>query len=414
MQQQRLRPATIELDSDIFDIAFHPSEYLVAACQITGEVSYHHYSLEGNEQKYHAKTHKGSCRAVEFSHDGLELYSGGKDQTLQVVDVATGKLKLKKTAAHSESINALKSLEPNILASGDDEGVIKLWDLRARKLVMKYTQHADFISDFDYHEEKKTLVATSADATLSVYDIRKKKPIKISDNQEDELLCVTFIKNYKKAVVGSQDGVLSLFSYGNWGDCTDRFPGHPGSIDTLVKIDETTIATGSTDGLIRIVNILPNKLVGVLSDHNSDSPIERLGITCEGRFLGSCAHDNAIRFWKVDGDVEEEPDRDAEDEEDEEDDNDDDEEDSDNEGDEGDDNDQETEEVKDNVDDSDDDEEEQPKPDLSKKKPVKAVKRAEVSSDSSDEEPVKSKKTRKKAKRGIGGERADNFFAGLD
>jgi hypothetical protein len=60
----------------------------------------------------------------------------------------------------------------------------------------------------------------------------------------------------KKVVCGSQEGVLNIFSWGLFGDVTDRFPGHPNSVDALLKIDEDTLLTGSSDGLIRSVLFL--------------------------------------------------------------------------------------------------------------------------------------------------------------
>jgi hypothetical protein len=68
---------------------------------------------------------------------------------------------------------------------------------------------------------------------------------------EDELLSALVVKNETKVVVGSQSGVLFIFNWGEWEEISDRFPGHPHSIDTMVKIDESTIITGSSDGLIR-------------------------------------------------------------------------------------------------------------------------------------------------------------------
>ena len=44
------------------------------------------------------------------------------------------------------------------------------------------------------------------------------------------------LQNGKKVVSGSQEGVLFLYSWGYWNDCSDRFPGHPNSIDTIVKV----------------------------------------------------------------------------------------------------------------------------------------------------------------------------------
>lgn len=35
----------------------------------------------------------------------------------------------------------------------------------------------------------------------------------------------------------------------------------------MVKLDEDTIVTGSSDGMLRVVSLQPNKLVGVLGEH---------------------------------------------------------------------------------------------------------------------------------------------------
>lgn len=39
----------------------------------------------------------------------------------------------------------------------------------------------------------------------------------------------------------------------------DRIPGHPASVDALVALTDDVIATGSEDGMIRVMQILPNK-----------------------------------------------------------------------------------------------------------------------------------------------------------
>jgi WD40 repeat protein len=65
------------------------------------------------------------------------------------------------------------------------------------------------------------------------------------------------VQNGSKVVCGSQDGVLDIWSWGQWGDISDRFPGHPQSIDAMIAIDDDTILTGSSDGLIRFVPSLP-------------------------------------------------------------------------------------------------------------------------------------------------------------
>ena len=54
--------------------------------------------------------------------------------------------------------------------------------------------------------------------------------------------------------------------------------GHPSSVDALVAFDEDTVLTGSQDGLIRIISILPNSMLGVVGEHG-DFPVEALALS---------------------------------------------------------------------------------------------------------------------------------------
>ncbi len=262
------------------------------------------------------------------------------------------------------------------LVTGDDVGTVRLWDTRMcgtirnsnkanktdnnrsnlfdnlMKLPTGCIQHwkvnHDYMTDFVANEDGSTLFATSADGTLSVFDVRfvnrrgtprsviqpeidphnsinavprtsdqwDKMGYTQSDNQEDELLSLALLKKSQKLLVGTQQGILSLFSYNQWADISDRFPGHPQSIDALLKIDEDTVLTGSSDGLVRAVQLLPNALLGVLGGHDG-FPVEGLAWSAGRKMVGSVSHDDYIRLWDAsllnddDGDDEEEMEEEA-------------------------------------------------------------------------------------------------------
>lgn len=164
---------------------------------------------------------------------------------------------------------------------------------------MTYSEHEDYISDMTYSAQHKTLLAVGGDGYLSTWDIRKPDVAAMSDQIEDELLSIELCKNGKKAVVGTQDGVLSLWSWGDWGDYNDRIMGHPSSIEALCKLDEDTLATGSSDGIIRLVTVLPNEFQGALGDHGEDMPIENLRLSHDKKYLVSSGHDDKLQFWDV-------------------------------------------------------------------------------------------------------------------
>ena len=50
---------------------------------------------------------------------------------------------------------------------------------------------------------------------------------------------------------GTSEGVLLVYNWGEWDGASDCFPGHPSSVETLLKLDESTILTGSSGALER-------------------------------------------------------------------------------------------------------------------------------------------------------------------
>ncbi|RKP04399.1 hypothetical protein THASP1DRAFT_33842, partial [Thamnocephalis sphaerospora] len=53
-----------------------------------------------------------------------------------------------------------------------------------------------------------------------------------------------------------------------------------------------------------VCQILPNKFIGCIGEHGT-FPIERIKLTHDRQFLGSCSHDQTIRFWDVQASLDE-------------------------------------------------------------------------------------------------------------
>lgn len=347
-----------------------------------------HTSSNYNDKSPSKKKPVASCKCVAFSPDGTKIYTGGspygdlcavdaeractfstekKHQPLWRINSATASTDIRdknnEYNADRGKHNPLVALYPfqkdgeagtPLLATGDDCGGIRIWDerlcggnsnnmqfsnKRPRGCVLEWNLQEDYISGIEYspHSNGKNmdgnnlLLATSADGSLGVYDLRMNKgavedSTRKSDHLDDELLSLCILKSGKKVVCGTQTGALSIFSFGTFGDISDRMPGHPSSVETLLKVDEDTILTGSSDGLIRVVQIHPDKFLGVLNDGDTGGyPIEKLAYNANKDIVGSVSHDNFVRLWdarilKDDGVDEGDLDESDEDDDDEEDD----------------------------------------------------------------------------------------------
>lgn len=295
------KPHDITFDDIIVDVNFHPEKDVIASGSIEGDVFLHSYSATSeNGELMKLSHHKKSCRVVRFSTNGEELHTASKDKSFCSTDLNTGCMKRKVKHAHESPIYSMVVTGENFLATGDDDGNLKLWDLRQQKAVMEVRESEEFISDIAVDDAKRTLLTTSGEGTLTAFNLRRKKLDTQSELFDSEFLSLAIVKGGQKVVCGCGMGELNIFSWGEWGNISDRFPGHPMSVDCMVPLTDEIICTGSCDGMIRAVNILPNRFLGIVGEHPGDFPVENLSLSRDKHWLASCSHDQKIKFWDVD------------------------------------------------------------------------------------------------------------------
>ncbi|KAJ8544742.1 hypothetical protein K7X08_017325 [Anisodus acutangulus] len=290
----------IDLGKLPFDIDFHPSDHLVTAALITGDLLLYRYNADSPAQKLlEIKAHTESCRAVRFINEGRAIVSGSPDCSILATDVETGSEIVRLENAHGDAVNRIVNMTESTIASGDDEGCIKVWDTRQRSCSHTFNAHEEYISDITFASDSMKLLATSGDGSLSVCNLRSSKIQTRSEFSEEELLSVVVMKNGRKVICGTQSGTLLLYSWGFFKDCSDRFVDlSPNSIDALLKLDEDRVITGSENGLISLVGILPNKIIQPIAEH-SEYPVERLAFSHDRKYLGSASHDNLLKLWDL-------------------------------------------------------------------------------------------------------------------
>ncbi|XP_041061356.1 WD repeat-containing protein 55 [Carcharodon carcharias] len=302
VKEARVRetPEDITFDAIVNTIAFHPTRDVIAAGDVDGDVYVVSYSCEesGNQELWSSGHHLKSCRQLAFTPNGQELFTVSKDKSIHILNVERGKLVTKIPKAHSAAINSLKLIDENLFATGDDDGLLKVWDLRKETSFMEMKNHDDYISDITIDQNKKILLTTSGDGTMCVFNIKRRRFDLQSEFQDGDLTSLAIMKRGSKVVCSSTEGMIYLFNWDGFGATSDRFlvPGE--SIDCIVPITDNILCTASMDGVIRAVNIFPNRVIGSVGQHIRE-PIEQIAKSSEGRFLASCAHDQKVKFWDI-------------------------------------------------------------------------------------------------------------------
>lgn len=116
-------------------------------------------------KKWSARYKNKSCRGVEFDEAGSRLWCLSKDKTIYNLNTETGQVVDVYPEAHTAAPSRLLPLpgDSNLLVTGDDDGVVNLWDTRLKtkrggagstggsvEPVRTYDHHFDWITDFHY------------------------------------------------------------------------------------------------------------------------------------------------------------------------------------------------------------------------------------------------------------------------
>ena len=247
-----------------------------------------------------------SCRTLAFDHMGNVVFTGGSNGSLHGLDASTGALAWTARDAHDGvGLNRVSTCLSGTmgtwaLLSGDENGAVKLWDARQDSrngaAAKAPTAHTDYVADFCALPEGATVATCGGDGTLAVLDVRKLKVRARSEELETELLSLSLLKDGTTLVAGTQDGALFSWNVGGWEAPVGKFPGHPDSIECILKVTENVVLTGAADGMIRILSVEPNKVLGVLGFHD-DFPVERMAWSSDRAVVATCSHDNLVRVW---------------------------------------------------------------------------------------------------------------------
>ncbi|XGW19824.1 hypothetical protein V3C99_003563 [Haemonchus contortus] len=118
--------------------------------------------------------------SLRFSRRGHEVLCGGSDRNLHIYDLESMSRVVSISDAHADDINAVcyGDTDSNLLYSGGDDGLVKVYDRRAfgemdYQPVGVFAGHRDGITYIDARGDDRYLLSNSKDQTIKVWDLRR-------------------------------------------------------------------------------------------------------------------------------------------------------------------------------------------------------------------------------------------------
>ncbi|KAK5976010.1 DDB1- and CUL4-associated factor 11 [Trichostrongylus colubriformis] len=118
--------------------------------------------------------------SLRFSRRGHEVLCGGSDRNLHIYDLGSMSRVVTIPDAHADDINAVcyGDTDSNLLYSGGDDGLVKVYDRRAfgeldYQPVGVFAGHRDGITYIDARGDDRYLLSNSKDQTIKLWDLRR-------------------------------------------------------------------------------------------------------------------------------------------------------------------------------------------------------------------------------------------------
>ncbi len=250
-----------------------------------------HWSREGRLTACHLLTNRDTVWA--FNSDATRLASAS-DQFINIWDAASGRIR-KRLPVDSWVMAIDFSLDGKLLASGHDDGMVRLWDVAGGELVAEWQAHSQSLSAIDFHDNR--IASAGEDRLIHVWDFAGNKTATLAGHSD------------RIPALAWQPGGNLLVSAG-W-DTTARV-WHPSNADPLILLnshaDQVSSLAYSRDGRLLAVadsdftiHVWSDPLQGgvrfVLQDHTEE--IRTLAFSRDGSRLATAGADCVVHLWDM-------------------------------------------------------------------------------------------------------------------
>ncbi|AVZ77100.1 hypothetical protein SLUN_38080 [Streptomyces lunaelactis] len=245
---------------NVYNVAFSPDGTLLAASTLqyngtvrlwnpkTGELISECYDAEVVAVAFHPKS--TMLATVNQATEKVTLWDPKTGDQIRVISEGD-------TTEEGDDVSSLAfSPDGTTLATGDDEGAVRLWNPNTGEQIGEPLQHDDDITDVEFSRDGTTLATASADGTVRLWDSKTK------------------------------------------GEIGDPVTAHSNSVSDLAfSPDGDMLATASVDDTVRLWNPKTGKQIGEPLQHDGD--VTHVAYSPDGTTLTTASDGDTVALWQL-------------------------------------------------------------------------------------------------------------------
>ncbi len=246
--------------------------------------------------------HGGVLRSVGFQTDEQPIALGASGRIVQLWELNAPSALPEQLHGHQGTVWSLafNSKEDEILASGDDDGTVRLWNLNQSDTQRTLGSHLLGVSSVEFCQEGQILASGGRDATIKLWDMQNHgELLDTLKGHEFGVNAVACSPNGKILASGSDDHTIRLWDLKNPGTVIATLRGHTDDVNSIAfSRDGSLLASGSDDHTIRLWDLQKSETV-ITTLQNHKNGVNSVAFSPDGSLLASGSDDQTILLWNM-------------------------------------------------------------------------------------------------------------------
>lgn len=253
--------------------------------------------LENVHEKNRLQASPAPILTIASSADGTLLASGNAEGEITLWQTQTGKA-LTAFSAHDGAVSTLSSSpDGRLLASGSFDKTIKLWRLPDGQAVQVLPEQSGFVYSVAFSPDGQQLAAGNHDQSITLWNVTTGTLTRTLQGHTNAVACLAFSPDGALLASGSDDHSIRLWQV-NDGQMRMMLSGHEANVSSVTfSPDGKMLASGSGDRTVKLWNVNSGQVIATLQGHADF--VTSVAFASDGLSVVSGSNDQTVKLWSV-------------------------------------------------------------------------------------------------------------------